>query len=91
MQSQGFDWHDNEVVGILITTTQILTVVKEFYAKVDEAIAFAQQPVLEICDNLYAGMQSENDGVISVLEVIESDFDGPECDIKAVEDSALKE
>merc|ERR1712156_1409985 len=51
---------------------QALTVLKEFYAKAGEATAFVQQP--EIFDSPYKGMQSENGGVVGMLEVIESDF-----------------
>ena len=41
-----------------------------FYAKAAEATAFVQQP--EIFDKEYKGMQSENGGVVGMLEVIES-------------------
>merc|ERR1712061_363557 len=51
---------------------QALTVLKEFYAKAGEATALLQQP--EIFDSPYKGMQSENGGVVGMLEVIESDF-----------------
>ena len=37
------------------------------------------------------GMQSENGGVVGMLEVIESDFARLESDTKAAEDSAAKE
>merc|ERR1740123_238061 len=49
---------------------QALTVLKEFYAKAGEATALLQQP--EIFDSPYKGMQSENGGVVGMLEVIES-------------------
>ena len=42
-----------------------------FYAKAAEATAFVQQP--EIFDKEYKGMQSENGGVVGMLEVIEAD------------------
>merc|ERR1711904_349847 len=68
---------------------QALTVLKEFYAKAAEATAFVQQP--EIFDTEYKGMQSENGGVVGMLEVIESDFARLEADTKASEASAQKE
>merc|ERR1719375_1053834 len=69
---------------------QALTVLKEFYAKAAEATAFVQkQP--EIFDSAYKGMQSENSGVVGMLEVIESDFARLESDTKASEASAQKE
>jgi len=68
---------------------QALTVLKEFYAKAGEATALVQQP--EIFDSPYKGMQSENGGVVGMLEVIESDFARLEADTKAAEASAQKE
>merc|ERR1711933_563239 len=54
---------------------QALTVLKEFYAKAGEATALLQKKQMpEIFDSPYKGMQSENGGVIGMLEVIESDF-----------------
>jgi len=68
---------------------QALTVLKEFYAKAAEATSFVQAP--EIFDEEYKGMQSENGGVVGMLEVIESDFARLEADTKASEASAQKE
>merc|ERR550532_2979567 len=68
---------------------QALTVLKEFYAKAGEATALVQQP--EIFDSPYKGMQSENGGVVGMLEVIESDFARLEADTKAAEATAQKE
>merc|ERR1712066_304331 len=68
---------------------QALTVLKEFYAKAAEATALLQQP--EIFDSPYKGMQSENGGVVGMLEVIESDFARLEADTKAAEATAQKE
>merc|ERR550525_149878 len=47
---------------------QAMTVLKEFYAKAGEATAFVQQPMPEIFDRPYKGMQAENGGVIGMLE-----------------------
>merc|ERR1712178_322808 len=69
---------------------QALTVLKEFYAKAGEATAFVQQAP-EIFDAPYKGMQSENGGVVGMLEVIESDFARLESDTKAAEATAQKE
>merc|ERR1712066_343658 len=71
---------------------QALTVLKEFYAKAAEATALLQQKAEpEIFDSPYKGMQSENGGVIGMLEVIESDFARLESDTKAAEATAQKE
>jgi len=70
---------------------QALTVLKEFYAQAGEATAFVQQPMPEIFDRPYQGMQAENGGVVGMLEVIESDFARLEADTKAAEASAQKE
>merc|ERR550534_1214620 len=72
-----------------IAVAQALTVLKEFYAKAGEATALLQQP--EIFDSPYKGMQSENGGVVGMLEVIESDFARLEADTKAAKASAQKE
>merc|ERR1719399_2632627 len=75
---------------------QALTVLKEFYAKAAEATSLLQQPETrpdapEIFDTKYTGMQSENGGVVGMLEVIESDFARLEADTKAAEEAAQKE
>merc|ERR1719253_41231 len=70
---------------------QALAVLKEFYAKAADATALVQQPAPEIFDSEYKGMQSENGGVIGMLEVIESDFARLQADTSAAEASAQKE
>merc|ERR1711972_751397 len=73
---------------------QALTVLKEFYSAAGEATALIQkqQPVAPaIFDSPYQGMQSENGGVIGMLEVIQSDFARLEADTKAAEATAQKE
>merc|ERR1719478_2119760 len=71
---------------------QALTVLKEFYAKAAEATALLQSKAEpEIFDSPYKGMQSENGGVVGMLEVIESDFARLESDTKAAEATAQKE
>merc|ERR1719162_394721 len=70
---------------------QALTVLKEFYAKAGDATALVQQPAPEIFDAAYKGMQSENGGVVGMLEVIESDFARLEADTQAAEASQQKE
>jgi len=72
---------------------QALTVLKEFYEKAGDATALLQQQPEspEIFDSPYKGMQSENGGIIGMLEVIESDFARLESDTKAAEATAQKE
>eukprot|EP00444_Apocalathium_aciculiferum_P058460 CAMPEP_0183598688 /NCGR_PEP_ID=MMETSP0371-20130417/179050_1 /TAXON_ID=268820 /ORGANISM="Peridinium aciculiferum, Strain PAER-2" /LENGTH=815 /DNA_ID=CAMNT_0025810747 /DNA_START=79 /DNA_END=2523 /DNA_ORIENTATION=- len=72
---------------------QALTVLKEFYEKAGDATALLQQQpsAPEIFDAPYKGMQSENGGIVGMLEVIESDFARLEADTKASEASAQKE
>merc|ERR1719247_3323837 len=76
---------------------QAITVLKEFYAKAAEATALLQQPgrergeAPEIFDSPYKGMQSENGGVIGMLEVIDSDFARLESETKAAEATAQRE
>ena len=62
------------------------------YAKAAEATALLQQKAEpEIFDSPYKGMQSENGGVVGMLEVIESDFARLESETKAAEATAQKE
>jgi cell division septum initiation protein DivIVA len=72
---------------------QALVVLKEFYAKAAEATALIQQQPTPppIFEKEYKGMQSENGGVVGMLEVIESDFARLEADTEAAEASAQKE
>merc|ERR1719181_1977065 len=74
---------------------QAITVLKEFYAKAAEATAFLQKAKKQepppIFESPYKGMQSENGGVIGMLEVIQSDFARLEAETKAAEASAQKE
>lgn len=68
---------------------QALEVLKEFYAKAGEATSLLQQP--EIFDSPYQGMQSENGGVVGMLEVIQSDFARLEAETTASEAQSQKE
>merc|ERR1719261_2385340 len=70
---------------------QALTVLKEFYAKAAEATALVQVRQPEIFDSEYKGMQSENGGVVGMLEVIESDFARLQAETEAAESQAQKE
>merc|ERR1719356_876189 len=75
---------------------QALVVLKEFYAKAGEATALVQrngrshQEQPAIFDSPYTGMQSENGGVIGMLEVIQSDFARLETETSAAEETAQK-
>merc|ERR1719269_330954 len=68
---------------------QAVTVLKEFYEKAAEATSLIQEEP-EIFDAPYKGMQSENGGVVGMLEVIQSDFARLETDTKAAEAEAQK-
>jgi uncharacterized protein YoxC len=76
---------------------QALTVLKEFYAKSAESTALLQQKKRQqptsppIFDSAYTGMQAESGGVVSMLEVIMSDFGRLEADTKSAEATAQKE
>jgi len=72
---------------------QALTVLKEFYAKAGEATSLLQQQPEspEIFESSYKGMQSENGGVVGMIEVIESDFARLEADTTASEAQSQKE
>jgi len=69
-----------------------LKVLNEFYAKAGGATALVQekkQP--EIFDESYTGMQSENGGVVGMIEVIASDFARLESETSSDEAAAAKE
>jgi len=68
---------------------QALSVLKDFYAKAAEATSFVQQP--EVFDEPYKGMQSENGGVVGMIEVIQSDFARLESETSAAEAEAQKQ
>jgi len=72
---------------------QALTVLQEFYAKAGAATAFlqAKQTPPASFDSPYKGMQSENGGVVGMLEVIQSDFARLEAETKANEATSQKE
>merc|ERR1712217_56715 len=71
---------------------QAFTVLKDFYAKAGDATALLQQQPAapEIFDKPYKGMQSENGGVVGMLEVIESDFARLEAETKAAEETSIE-
>merc|ERR1719224_126037 len=71
---------------------QAVTVLKEFYEKAAEATSLIQQQPEspEIFDAPYQGLQSENGGVVGMLEVIQSDFARLETDTKAAEAEAQR-
>merc|ERR1719359_1433928 len=61
--------------------TQAVSVLKEFYEKAGEATSLIQKKQEpEIFDAPYTGMQSENGGIVGMLEVIQSDFARLETD-----------
>merc|ERR1719301_329981 len=78
-------WCDTELsTNEQTAVAQALTVLKEFYENAAEATALLQgKQKPEIFDEPYTGMQSENGGVVGMLEVIQSDFARLETDTKA--------
>lgn len=70
---------------------QATQVLKEFYAKAAEAKGNFLQVAEPEGPEVYNGMQSENGGVVGMLEVIASDFARLESDTKSEEASAQKE
>lgn len=74
-----------------------IEILKEFYAKAGEATSFVQSKaaphteIPEIFDTEYKGMQSENGGVIGILEVSQSDFARLEADTKSSEAASARE
>merc|ERR1719324_582433 len=71
---------------------QAISVLREFYDKAAEATALVQQGQQpEIFDEPYTGMQSENGGVLGMLEVIQADFARLETDTKAANAEAQRE
>ena len=80
-----------DAVEAQTAVAQALTVLKEFYEKAAEATALLQgKQKPEVFDEPYTGMQSENGGVVGMLEVIQSDFARLETDTKAAEAEAQK-
>jgi prefoldin subunit 5 len=73
-----------------------LAILKDFYAKAGTATALLQKAsdpqIFESdADDSYKGMQGRKDGVVGLLEVIESDFKRLEAETKAAEEAAVKE
>merc|ERR1719326_518337 len=66
-------------------------VLKDFYEKAGEATSFAQAKQPEVFDEPYKDMQSENGGVVGMIEVIQSDFARLESDTTAAEEEAQTE
>jgi len=84
--------------------TQAVAVLEQFYARAGEATALVevsnkgkdstkkQQPAApEIFDSPYKGMQAGGGGILSILEVIQSDFARLEAETSAAETQAQKE
>merc|ERR1719217_439796 len=72
----------------------VANALNEFYAKAGQATALVQKTVAgqpEIFDSSYQGMQSENGGVVGMIEVIASDFARLESETTASEAAAAKE
>jgi len=77
-----------------VAVAKALTVLKDFYAKADDATAFMQGAADDApatFDGAYKGMGSSSGGVIGMLEVIESDFARLEADTTTAESEAANE
>jgi len=73
-------------------TQQAVTVLKQFYEKAGDATSLIQAKAdPEIFDTEYKGMQSENGGVLGMLEVIASDFARLNSDTKSAEAQSQRE
>jgi len=72
---------------------QAIVVLREFYAEAGGATSLIQRKheAYEIFDAPYRGMQSENRGVVGMLEVIQSDFARLEADTESSEASSQQE
>jgi len=70
-----------------VAVAKALSVLKEFYTKAGKATQLIQAgpEAPEIFDAPYKGMQSENGGVVGMLEVIQSDFARLETETKSSE------
>merc|ERR1712032_1465834 len=81
-----------DATGAQTAVAQATTVLKEFYAAAGDAKALLQQQpeAPAIFDAPYTGMQSENGGVVGMLEVIQSDFARLETDTRASEAEASR-
>lgn len=64
-------------------------VLQQFYERAGKATALVQQPA--IFDSPYQGMGGENNGVLGMLEVIQSDFARLETETETAEQQAMKE
>lgn len=73
--------------------SKAMTVLREFYAKAGQATALTQdEPQMpKIFNDPYLGMQSENSGVIGMLQVISSDFSRLKAEATAAEAKAIEE
>merc|ERR1712203_701758 len=77
-------WCDTELATNEQTRKEKTEAVEVLHAEID------QQTPPAIFDSPYQGMQSENGGVVGMLEVIESDFARLEADTSAAEATAQK-
>lgn len=76
-----------------VAVAEALAVLRDFYAKAAQATALVQQTPAEDApatfDSAYTGMGSTSGGVISMLEVIESDFARLQTTTETAEDEAV--
>eukprot|EP00931_Biecheleriopsis_adriatica_P114289 TRINITY_DN8986_c0_g2_i1.p1 TRINITY_DN8986_c0_g2~~TRINITY_DN8986_c0_g2_i1.p1 ORF type:complete len:691 (+),score=233.03 TRINITY_DN8986_c0_g2_i1:56-2128(+) len=88
----------SDAIAAQKAVAQALTVLNDFYAKAAKATVLIQQPngggappPAAFGEGAYQGMGAESGGVVSMVEVIQSDFARLEAETTAAEESAVKE
>lgn len=74
-----------------IALAQALTVLREFYAQTAALVQTQQPGAPDIFDSPYTGMQSEQGGIVGLLEVIEADFARLEAETSASDNASQGE
>lgn len=79
--------------GAIEAVAKAIDILEEFYNKAGKATVFAQdEPTIpKIFEDPYKGMQSENGGVIGMLQAISSDFSRLKAETTASEAKAVEE
>jgi len=86
-----------EAKSATVAVTQATKILKQFYAKVSDAIALVQKrqrlpkDAPPTWDSAYAGMQGKSTGILGMLDVIKSDFARLEAKTSTAEDEAQRE
>jgi hypothetical protein len=82
-----------DATGAIEAVAKAIDILKEFYEKAGQATVLtqAEPEIPKIFEDPYQGMQSENGGVIGMLEVISSDFSRLKAETTASEAKAVEE